>query len=377
MAIQKSNTTSANTKSTDDKSYATNVQILVDGVDIADSDQAGLQGVGSEQDISETSSQEENKLDDTLRPSSFKEIVGRTNEKKTLKIMINAAKQNKRSLDHILFYGPPGLGKTTFALAISNEMGSHMHITSGPAIDKQGDLAAILTNLGPNDILFIDEVHRLSKNIEEILYPAMEDGVLDIVMGKGTAAKNVRIALEPFTLVGATTQVGKISSPMRDRFGLVQRLDYFEAGDIAKIVKRAADLDSIGFDADALENVAMRSRGTGRIALRLYRRVRDFHQSERKDQDTISMETVDSALHLLGIDEHGLEQIDRKVLEIMAGHFGGGPVGLSTLAAAVAEDVTTISEVYEPFLLKKGFIQRTSRGRILTEKGSEYIESFI
>jgi Holliday junction DNA helicase RuvB len=314
---------------------------------------------------------------ESLRPSKFDEIIGREKEKKTLRIMVDAAQKKDRTVDHILFYGPPGLGKTTFAMALSSEIGGNLYVTSGPAIDKQGDLAAILTGLSPNDVLFIDEIHRLSRTVEEILYPAMEDGVLDIVMGKGTSAKTVRINLEPFTLVGATTQIGKISSPMRDRFGLVQRLDYFETDDLEKIVERAARLDNLNLDNVALKEIANRSRGTGRVALRIYRRVRDFHESHEIEGDLITEDAVNQAVELLGIDSLGLEKVDREILQVMYQHFDGGPVGLNTLAAAVSEDISTLSDVYEPYLMKCGMIKRTSRGRMLTASGVSYISDII
>lgn len=308
-----------------------------------------------------------------IRPSRLDDIVGRNNEKKALRMMINSARKRGEVVDHILFYGPPGLGKTTFAIAIANEMGSSIRITSGPAIERQGDLAAILTGLKANDVLFIDEIHRLSRVVEEILYPAMEDRALDIIMGKGPSAKTIRLSLEPFTLIGATTQIGKISSPMRDRFGLVQRLDFFEKEDMQNIIKRACKLWNIKIDDEALLKLSQCSRGTARIGLRLLRRVRDY--SQNKNIDVVDLDVVESTLEVLGIDGEGLEEIDRRILDLMLNSFGGGPVGLSTLAAAISEDTTTLAEVHEPYLMKCGFIKRTNRGRVLTEKGVRYISN--
>jgi Holliday junction DNA helicase RuvB len=308
-----------------------------------------------------------------IRPSRLDDIIGRSNEKKTLRMMIDSAKKRKEVVDHILFYGPPGLGKTTFAMAIANEMGSSIRITSGPAVERQGDLAAILTGLKANDVLFIDEIHRLSRVVEEILYPAMEDRALDIIMGKGPSAKTIRLSLEPFTLIGATTQVGNISSPMRDRFGLVQRLDFFEQEDMENIIKRACKLWSIKIEDDALLLLSQCSRGTARIGLRLLRRVRDYAQN--KNREVVTLEIVEGTLELLGVDQQGLEDIDRRILDLILNSFGGGPVGLSTLAAALAEDTSTLAEVHEPYLMKKGFIKRTNRGRVLTEKGIRYISN--
>lgn len=318
-------------------------------------------------------SKEVQEIDHTIRPSKIDDMIGREQEKKTIKMMIDSARKRNEVLDHILFYGPPGLGKTTFALAIANEVGSSIRVTSGPAIERQGDLAAILTNLKANDILFIDEIHRLSRVVEEILYPAMEDRALDIVMGKGPSAKTIRLSLEPFTLIGATTQIGKISAPMRDRFGLIQRLDFFNDEDMVEILKRACALWSIEIDKDALQQLAIASRGTARVGLRLLRRVRDYLQSVNGKE--VTTDTVEKTMKLLGIDDIGLENIDREILRVVYYNFDGGPVGVSTLATSVSEEISTLLDVHEPYLMKCGLLKRTSRGRVLTEKGIKYVEN--
>jgi Holliday junction DNA helicase RuvB len=323
--------------------------------------------------LEESTEEELSTSEQNIRPRTLNEIIGRKLEKEALQMMIDSAKSRKEVMDHILFYGPPGLGKTTFAMAIANEVGASIKITSGPAVERQGDLAAILTSLKKNDVLFIDEIHRLSKVVEEILYPAMEDGVLDIIMGKGPSAKTIRLTLEPFTLIGATTQVGKISSPMRERFGLVQRLDFFSQEDLMSILKRASKLWDIEIGEEALEMLADSSRGTARIGLRLLRRTRDYTESKGKKK--VTPEVVSKTMKILGVDEQGLEKIDRTILKTLLNNFGGGPIGLSTLAAAISEDEVTVSDVYEPFLMKRGYIKRTSRGRVLTPKGLKYLES--
>ncbi|CCU80417.1 Holliday junction DNA helicase RuvB [Halanaerobium saccharolyticum subsp. saccharolyticum DSM 6643] len=321
--------------------------------------------------VSPKKKKDDNTVDRGLRPLSLGEYVGQSKTKEKLKIFIQAARDRKEALDHVMLYGPPGLGKTTLANIIANELSVNIHQTSGPAIERPGDLASILTNLQPSDVLFIDEIHRLNKMVEEILYPAMEDYCLDIIIGKGPSARSVRLDLAPFTLVGATTKAGRLSSPLRDRFGVINRLEFYKQEELQEIVIRSADILNVDIVNHGALEIARRSRGTPRIANRLLKRVRDF--AEVKANGIINREVVDSALKLLEIDELGLDRIDHKLLKTIMLKFRGGPVGLNTLAAAISEETETIEDVYEPYLLQLGFLERTPRGRTATTKAYQHL----
>lgn len=304
-------------------------------------------------------------IENNLRPKLLKDYIGQEKAKENLKIYIEAAKSRREALDHVLFYGPPGLGKTTLSGIIANEMGVNLKITSGPAIEKPGEMAAILNNLQENDVLFVDEIHRLNRQVEEVLYPAMEDFAIDIMIGKGAAARSIRLDLPKFTLVGATTRAGLLSAPLRDRFGVVHRLEFYTVEELKTIILRSARVLQVDIEEKGALEMAKRSRGTPRLANRLLRRVRDFAQV--KYDGVITEEVAIFALDLLEVDKLGLDNSDRLILTTMMEKFSGGPVGLDTLAAAIGEDSGTLEEVYEPYLIKNGFIQRTPRGRIVTE----------
>ncbi len=310
-------------------------------------------------------------LDTSLRPRSLQDYVGQKTVKDQIGLFVTAARQRDEALDHVLLYGPPGLGKTSLAHIIANEMGVGIHTTSGPAVERQGDLVAILTNLQPRDVLFIDEIHRLNRTVEEVLYPAMEDAAVDIIIGKGPGARSVRLDLPPFTLIGATTRAGLLTSPLRDRFGVINRLEFYSKDELAIIAQRAADILGIVIDQEGAAEIARRSRGTPRVANRLLRRVRDYAQV--RADNVISLPVAQKALAMLEIDNSGLDKTDRLLLTTIIDVFQGGPVGLDTLAAAVAEEANTIEDVYEPYLMQLGFLQRTSRGRMVTNLAYRYL----
>lgn len=309
--------------------------------------------------------EEDKYTEGNLRPQTLDEYIGQEKAKETLKIYIEAARQRGDALDHVLFYGPPGLGKTTLAGIIANEMQVHLKVTSGPAIEKPGEMAAILNNLQEGDVLFVDEIHRLNRQVEEVLYPAMEDYAIDIMIGKGASARSIRLDLPKFTLVGATTRVGLLTAPLRDRFGVIHHLEFYTHEELATIVVRSAQVLGVEIDAGGAMEIARRSRGTPRLANRLLKRVRDFAQV--RYQGKITHEVAVSALDLLEVDQYGLDKVDRQLLQTMIVGFGGGPVGLDTLAASIGEDAGTIEDVYEPYLLQNGFLNRTPRGRVATE----------
>ena len=314
---------------------------------------------------------DDNVIDNTIRPETIEEYVGQTDVKENIKIFVEAAKMRNEPLDHVLLYGPPGLGKTTLAFIIANELGTHIKTASGPSIEKSGDLAAILSSLEPGDVLFIDEIHRMPRYIEEILYPAMEDFSLDIIVGSEGNSRNIKIDLPPFTLVGATTRAGDLSSPLRDRFGITSKLQYYTVEELRDIIKRTARVLAVEIDEDAAVELAKRSRGTPRIANRLFKRVRDFAQV--KGNGIIDIAITEEALGRLKVDSIGLDNTDHDLLLAIINKFSGGPVGIEAIASSIGEEVTTIEDVYEPYLLQMGLLKRTARGRIVTDKAYEVL----
>ena len=316
--------------------------------------------------------EEDKVIEPNLRPQMLAEYIGQEKIKNNLKVYIDAAKARGESLDHVLFYGPPGLGKTTLSGIIANEMGVHMKVTSGPAIEKPGEMAAILNNLQEGDVLFVDEIHRLNRQVEEVLYPAMEDFAIDIMLGKESSARSIRLDLPHFTLVGATTRAGLLTAPLRDRFGVVQKLEFYTPGELQIIVERSAEVLGVGIEPEGAAEIARRSRGTPRLANRLLKRVRDFAQV--KYDGVITKQVADFALDLLDVDKVGLDNNDRSILLMMIEKFGGGPVGLETLAAALGEDAGTLEDVYEPYLLMNGFLNRTPRGRVATPLAYRHLD---
>ena len=315
--------------------------------------------------------EEDIKIEGSLRPQTLDDYIGQSKVKENLKIYIEAAKQRHDALDHVLFYGPPGLGKTTLAGIIANEMGVHMKVTSGPAIEKPGEMAAILNNLQEGDLLFVDEIHRLNRQVEEVLYPAMEDYAIDIMIGKGATARSIRLDLPHFTLVGATTRAGLLTAPLRDRFGVIHRLEFYSVEELKLIIQHSAVILGVQIDEEGAMELARRSRGTPRLANRMLKRVRDFAQV--KYDGVITKDIANTALDLMDVDKMGLDHIDRNILCTMIEKFKGGPVGLDTLAAAIGEDAGTIEDVYEPYLIKNGFLNRTPRGRVVTERAYHHM----